>query len=100
LAWETNLVSGSVDGDKSKMMNIIQAFKAVAPILRNTLKSGQFFDPQCELAEPNPDILCEYDVRIPMSEGFSVIANIKREEILEKRYEVRQQNLARRKTIN
>ena len=42
----------------------------------NAIKSGQLFSPQAELTEPDPDILCEYDVRIPMSEGFSVTANI------------------------
>jgi putative CocE/NonD family hydrolase len=46
--------------------------------LWNAIKSGQLFRPQCELTEPNPDILCEYDLRIPMSEGFSVTANIYR----------------------
>jgi len=42
----------------------------------NAIKSGQLFNPQAEHTEPDPDILCEYDVRIPMSEGFSVTANI------------------------
>jgi putative CocE/NonD family hydrolase len=58
--------------------NIIKTFKAVGPILGNAMKSGQLFNPQCELTEPDPDVLCEYDVRIPMSEGFSVSANIYR----------------------
>ena len=53
-----------------KITNIIRTFQAVGPILGNALKSGQFFNPQAELTEPDPDILCEYDVRIPMSEGF------------------------------
>jgi hypothetical protein len=35
-----------------------------------------------------------------MSEGFFVTANAKREEILGKKYKVKQQLLARRKTIN
>jgi putative CocE/NonD family hydrolase len=59
-------------------MSIIQTIQAVAPILGNAIKSGQLFNPQCHLTEPNPDILCEYDVKIPMSEGFSVTANIYR----------------------
>ena len=63
---------------KDKITNIIQTFRAVAPILGNSLKSGQLFNPQCELTEPDPDVLCEYDVRIPMSEGFSMTANIYR----------------------
>jgi hypothetical protein len=40
------------------------------------VKSGQLFNPQVEITEPDPDILCEYDVSIPMSEGFSLTANI------------------------
>jgi len=63
---------------KETLMNMLRAFQAVAPILGNALKSGQLFNPQCELTDPDPDILCEYDVRIPMSEGFSVTANIYR----------------------
>jgi predicted acyl esterase len=53
-----------------------QIFKAVGPILGNALKSGQLFRPQCILTEPDSDILCEYDVKIPMSDGFFVTANI------------------------
>lgn len=59
-------------------MNVIRTFQAVAPILGNALKSGQLFNPQCELTEPDSDVLCEYDVEIPISEGFSVTANIYR----------------------
>jgi len=42
----------------------------------NALKSGQLLNPQAELTEPDPDILREYDVRIPMREGISVTANV------------------------
>jgi len=63
---------------KKAIANMIRTFEAVGPILGNALKSGQLFNPQCELTEPDPDVLCEYDVKIPMSEGFSVTANIYR----------------------
>lgn len=56
--------------------NLYKAAKAIAPILFNAVKSGQLFKPQCVLTEPDPDILCEYDVKIPISEGFSVTANV------------------------
>jgi predicted acyl esterase len=59
-----------------KFKEIIGTIQAVGPILWNAIKSGQLFNPACELTEPNPDILCVYDVKIPMSEGFSVTANI------------------------
>ena len=63
---------------KKEIKNIIGTLEAVGPILGNALKSGQLFAPQCELTEPDPDILCEYDVKIPMSEGFFVTANVYR----------------------
>jgi putative CocE/NonD family hydrolase len=63
---------------KQGIENIVQTVKAVGPILLNALRSGQLFHPQCELTEPDPDILCEYDVEIPISEGFFVTANIYR----------------------
>jgi len=66
---------------KNEIANMIQTFEAVAPILVNALKSGQLFHPQCELTEPDPDVLCEYDVSIPLSEGFSVTANIYRSKV-------------------
>ncbi|CAB1083201.1 hypothetical protein D1AOALGA4SA_10778 [Olavius algarvensis Delta 1 endosymbiont] len=46
----------------SKFSNFRTTFKALAPILLNAIKSGQLFKPQCELTEPDPDIICEYDI--------------------------------------
>ena len=59
-----------------EIKKIVDTFKAVGPLVSNALKSGQLFHPQAELTEPDSDVLCEYDVRIPMSERFSVTANI------------------------
>ena len=61
---------------EEELRNIVRTFEAVGPLVGNALKSGQFFRPQADLTEPDQDILCEYDVRIPMSEGFAVTANI------------------------
>ena len=61
---------------KDEIENIIQTLKSVGPIVGNALKSGQLLHPQAELTEPHPDVMCEYDVEIPMSEGFSVTANV------------------------
>ena len=61
---------------KGEITNIGRTLQAVGPLVGNALKSGQLFNPQAELTEPGPDNLCEYDVKIPMSEGFSVTANI------------------------
>jgi predicted acyl esterase len=63
---------------KEILENLKGTVQALAPILGNALTSGQLFNPQCELTEPDPDVLCEYDVEIPMSEGFSLTANIYR----------------------
>jgi putative CocE/NonD family hydrolase len=63
---------------KEELANIVRTFEAVGPLVGNALKSGQLFNPQAELTEPDSDVLCEYDVKIPMSEGFSVTANIYR----------------------
>ena len=50
--------------------------RAVWPVLKRAVASGQILNPQCELTEPDPDILCEYDVRIPLEGGSFVTANI------------------------
>ena len=46
---------------KEELANIVRTFEAVGPLVGNALKSGQLFNPQAELTEPDPDILCEYD---------------------------------------
>ncbi|MEO1088852.1 MAG: CocE/NonD family hydrolase, partial [Acidobacteriota bacterium] len=56
--------------------NIVDLLHAAGPILKNAVASGQLLRPQCELTPPDPDVLCEYDVHVPMPEGFSLTANI------------------------
>ena len=68
-------------------MAIRETLQAAGPILWKAIKSGQLFRPQCELTEAHPDILCEYDVNIPMSEGFIVTANIYRSKKAEEKGE-------------
>ena len=46
---------------KEELAEIIRTFEAVGPLVGNAVKSGQLFNPQAELTEPDPDILCEYD---------------------------------------
>ena len=50
--------------------------RAVWPVLKRAVVSGQILNPRCELTEPDPDILCEYDVRIPLEDGSFVTANV------------------------
>jgi len=52
--------------------------KALGPLIGNALISGQLFKAKAELTEADPDILAEYDVKIPVSEGFYLTANIYR----------------------
>jgi|TARA_B100000315_G_scaffold203290_1_gene196304 hypothetical protein len=40
------------------------------------VRTRQLFNPQCRLTAPLEDILCEYDVRVPMSDGTFVTVNI------------------------
>ena len=63
---------------REELANLVRTFEALGPLVGNAVKSGQLVKPRCELTEPDPDVLCEYDVRIPMSEEFSVTANIYR----------------------
>ena len=59
-----------------KAKAIFETLKYVGPILLKAIRSGQLFNPACELVPPDPDILCEYDVEVPISDRFSLTANI------------------------
>jgi len=50
--------------------------KSVGPLIGNALISGQLFKAAAELTRADPDILCEYDIKIPMSEGYYLTANV------------------------
>ncbi|MYJ72971.1 MAG: CocE/NonD family hydrolase [Rhodospirillaceae bacterium] len=50
--------------------------RSAGPIVKRALLSGQLFRPACELVDPHPDILAEYDVRIPLDDGTFVTANV------------------------
>mmetsp|Transcript_93750 Transcript_93750/g.292135 ORF Transcript_93750/g.292135 Transcript_93750/m.292135 type:complete len:571 (+) Transcript_93750:82-1794(+) len=51
------------------------AFTGLARVLASAIRRGQICSPLCELTEPLPDIVVEYDVVIPTSEG-KLLANI------------------------
>ena len=38
--------------------------------------AGQLFRPACELTQAHPDILCEYNVKIPIADGVVLTANV------------------------
>ncbi len=56
-------------------------WRAVWPVVKRAIFSGQLFRPQCILTKPLPDILCEYDVEIPLANGSFVTANVFRSKI-------------------
>ena len=72
LAYKT---AGGIQLSES-FQDIYQTIKSVAPIVGRALRTGQIFRPRCDLTEADPDILCEYDVAVPMSEGYSLTANV------------------------
>jgi len=49
---------------KEELANLVQTFQALGPLVGNAVKRGQLLKPRCELTEPNPDALCEYDVSV------------------------------------
>ncbi len=46
------------------------------PLIRRAILSGQLFRPRAELTPPDPDILCEYGVKIPIADGVVLTANV------------------------
>ena len=54
----------------------LRALRAMWPMLKRAVLSGQLFKPQCELTPPHPDILCEYNVKIPIADGIVLTANV------------------------
>ncbi|MEM6782973.1 MAG: CocE/NonD family hydrolase [Bacteroidota bacterium] len=58
------------------MSSKLKTLKAAWPVLRSAIARGQLFRPQCELVDPDPDLVAHYDVEIPMSEGYSLTANV------------------------
>ncbi|MCC6765612.1 MAG: hypothetical protein IT293_13205 [Deltaproteobacteria bacterium] len=61
-----------------RITDLRAAARSVWPILRRAVLTGQLWNPQCVLTDPDPDVLCEYDVRIPMRDGFDITVNVVR----------------------
>ncbi|MFT4572492.1 MAG: putative acyl esterase [Hyphomicrobiaceae bacterium] len=55
---------------------LLGALRAIIPILGRSIATGQLLRPSCELVPASPDVHCDYDVRIPISDGTYVTANI------------------------
>ncbi|MEN0066187.1 MAG: CocE/NonD family hydrolase [Myxococcota bacterium] len=50
--------------------------RALGPVALSAIRRGQLWRPACILTPPHPDILAEYDVRVPVSDGFSITINV------------------------
>ena len=59
-----------------KTEQLRRLYRSVSPVAKRALASGQVFRPQCHLTNPLPDVLCEYDVKVPLSNGSFVTANV------------------------
>jgi putative CocE/NonD family hydrolase len=54
----------------------LSVVRGMWPMLKRAILSGQLLRPQCELTQPHPDILCEYNVEIPIADGIVLTANV------------------------
>ena len=54
----------------------LRALRTVWPLLKRAVLSGQLFRPRCELTQPVADILCEYNVRIPIADGVVLTSSV------------------------
>ncbi len=57
-------------------IDIKRMAQAMAPVIGRAITSGQLFRPQCELTPPDEDILCEYDINVPLRDGTHVTVNV------------------------
>lgn len=57
-------------------MSHLSTIKAAWPVLKRALRTGQILRPQCDLVEPRPEIVAQYDVEIPISGGIVLTANV------------------------
>ncbi|CAE7772598.1 cocE [Symbiodinium necroappetens] len=55
---------------------LLKTIRAAWPMLSRAIRSGQVLSPQCQLETAGPDVQCDYDVAVPMKEGYSLTANV------------------------
>ncbi|MEM9491873.1 MAG: hydrolase, partial [Myxococcota bacterium] len=62
----------------NQLKTLIRTARALAPIVGRAVTSGQIIRPQCEMFEPDPDVLCEYGVKIPVRGSIELTADVYR----------------------
>ena len=60
----------------SSIKDTLGVARTMAPLLTKAARSGQLFSPACELTPPNDDVVCRYDVQVPVEDGFYLTANV------------------------
>ena len=55
---------------------LLRALPSAWPLLKRAVVSGQLFKPACELTQPHPDILCDYNVQVTIADGIVLTANV------------------------
>ncbi|MEM6608084.1 MAG: CocE/NonD family hydrolase [Pseudomonadota bacterium] len=58
------------------MIETAKTLAAAWPILKNAIRSGQVLRPQCTLQDPDPDVLCQYDIAVPIGDDVVLTANV------------------------
>ncbi len=58
------------------IIETLKTLKAAWPILYRAIRSGQLFQPQCKLVDPIPNILCEYDIEVPIGDRTVLTCNV------------------------
>ena len=66
---------------------IAQLLRSVSPVALRALRSGQLFRPACRLTPVDPDVLCDFEVKVPVSDGFELTASVFRSKAGEARGE-------------
>ena len=55
---------------------IFQLLRNLSPVALRALRTGQLFRPACRLMPADPDLVCDFDVKVPVSDGFELTASV------------------------
>ncbi len=58
------------------MFETLATLRAAWPMLSRALMSGQLLRPRCRLVEPDPDVVCDADVEVPIGHGVVLTCNL------------------------
>src|SRR5688572_24898048 len=58
------------------MGHFVDLLRSALPLVGRALARGQLFRPSCTLTKPHEDVLCDFDVRIPIADGVHLGAHV------------------------